>query len=46
MQRVNNDDIFVLLTTGALKGLDDYVKKDLKRADYYDIVFKSRVGPG
>ncbi|HEX2035794.1 MAG TPA: extracellular solute-binding protein [Chloroflexota bacterium] len=46
VQRVNNDDVFVLLTTGALKGLDDYVKRDLKRGDYYDIVFKSRVGPG
>lgn len=46
VQRLNNDDIFVLLTTGAIKGLDEYYKRDVKRSDYYDIAFTSRVGPG
>jgi ABC-type glycerol-3-phosphate transport system substrate-binding protein len=45
-QRVNNDTIFTLLSTGALRGMDDYYKRDIKRADYYAIVFTSRVGPG
>ena len=46
VQRVNDDSVFMLTAAGVVTVLDDYFDRDLDRADYYDIVFTERVGPG
>lgn len=46
IQRANDDDIFLLLAQRVVTGLDDYVKRDLKRDDYYASTWESRVGAG
>jgi len=44
--RTNDDDIFLLLAADVITSLDDYVRRDLKMSDYFDVAFKTRVGPG
>jgi multiple sugar transport system substrate-binding protein len=46
VQRTNDDDIFLLLAQRVITSLDDYVKNDLKRDDYYPSTWESRVGAG
>lgn len=44
--RTNDDDIFLLLSANVVTSLDDYVRRDLKRDEYYPVVWQSRTGPG
>ena len=46
VQRINDDSVFMMASVDAVKILDEYFDRDLKREDYYDIIFKERVGPG
>src|SRR5262245_24615405 len=46
IQRTNDDDIFLLMAQKVITGLDDYVKRDLKRDDYFPSTWESRVGAG
>jgi multiple sugar transport system substrate-binding protein len=46
VQRANDDDIFLLRAQKVITGLDDYVKADLNRDDYYPSTWTSRVGAG
>jgi multiple sugar transport system substrate-binding protein len=46
VQRLNDDSVFMMVSVDAVKVLDEWFDRDLKRADYYDIAFTERVGPG
>lgn len=46
VQRLNDDSVFMMASVDAVTILDDYFDRDLKREDYYDIIFEQRVGPG
>lgn len=46
VQRANDDDIFLLRAQKVITGLDDYIKADLKRDDYYPSTWESRVAAG
>jgi multiple sugar transport system substrate-binding protein len=46
IQRTNDDDIFLLMAQKVITGLDDYVKRDMKRDDYFPSTWESRVGAG
>ncbi len=43
---MNDDALFYLSAAGAMTILDDYVKRDLKREDYFDRAWKVRNAPG
>lgn len=45
VQRTNDDDIFLLTTSGVLTTLDDYYR-DLNKNDYYGLAWTTRTGPG
>jgi multiple sugar transport system substrate-binding protein len=44
--RTNDDDIFLLTSANVVVSLDDRITKELKRDDYYPVVWQSRTGPG
>ncbi|HEY3080574.1 MAG TPA: extracellular solute-binding protein [Chloroflexota bacterium] len=46
LQRTRDADIFMLLAQRAITGLDDQVRADLKRDEYYPSTWESRVGAG
>ena len=46
VQRLNDDSVFMMGSVGAVRILDDYFDRDLKREDYYDLMYQERVGPG
>lgn len=46
VQRTDDDSIYMLTVAGMRTTLDDYFRRDLRREDYYDIMFKLQVGPG
>jgi len=46
VQRLNDDSVFMMASVGAVTILDDLFDRDLKRDDYYDIMYQERVGPG
>lgn len=46
VQRLNDDSVFMMVSVDAVKVIDEWFDRDLVRADYYDIAFTERVGPG